>query len=78
MVSPPKPWERGHVKNTNATTPTATPETVETAIVPANSTVKDTVSDATAVASTSNTPALPPRPTTSSLTRTGKILYINI
>ncbi|KAL6605535.1 Peroxin 13, N-terminal region-domain-containing protein [Neocallimastix sp. 'constans'] len=71
MVSPPKPWERGHVKNTNATTPTATPETVETAIVPANSTVKDTVSDATAVASTSNTPALPPRPTTSSLTRTG-------
>ncbi|KAG4108090.1 hypothetical protein H8356DRAFT_919152 [Neocallimastix lanati (nom. inval.)] len=71
MVSPPKPWERGHVKNTNATTPTATPETVETAIVPANSTVKDTVSDTTAVASTSNTPALPPRPTTSSLTRTG-------
>jgi len=73
MVSPPKPWERGYVKNANTTAPSAP---AETAVVTTDSAVKDTASDATAVATSSNAPALPPRPTTSSLTRTGKI-HIN-
>jgi len=68
MVSPPKPWERGYVKNANTTAPSAP---AETAVVTTDSAVKDTASDATAVATSSNAPALPPRPTTSSLTRTG-------
>jgi len=71
MVSPPKPWERGYVKNAGtpvASTPTAA---AATDAVATDSTLKDTASETTAVATTSNTPALPPRPTTSSLTRTG-------
>ena len=76
MVSPPKPWERGYVKNASSSV-TPTPVTDTTAIAAASTDVKDAVSDTTAVATTSTTPALPPRPTTSSLTRSGKIfIYI--
>jgi len=70
MVSPPKPWERA--RNAGAAATPAVPVSAESsAVVPVDSAIKDSSSDATAVATTSNTPALPPRPTTSSLTRTG-------
>jgi len=68
MVSPPKPWERGYVKNSGAHV--TTPAT-ETAVATTDNAIKDNTSDTTAVATTSSTPALPPRPSTSSLTRTG-------
>jgi len=69
MVSPPKPWERGYIKNTGSSVaPTPTTDSTVTA-TPTD--VKDTTSDITAVATTSNTPSLPPRPTSSSLMRTG-------
>jgi len=68
MVSPPKPWERGYVKNTGSSvTPTPVTDTTTSAVTD----IKDATSDTTAVATTSTTPALPPRPTTSSLTRSG-------
>jgi len=74
MVSPPKPWERGYVKNAGTTatpTPAQVPAADSSAVVPVDNAVKDAASDTTAVATTSNTPALPPRPTTSTLNRTG-------
>jgi len=72
MVSPPKPWERGYVKNSGAHV--TTPAT-ETAVATTDNAIKDNTSDTTAVATTSSTPALPPRPSTSSLTRTGIYYY---
>ncbi|ORX88244.1 hypothetical protein BCR32DRAFT_288753 [Anaeromyces robustus] len=70
MVSPPKPWERGYVKNSGAAvTPTPAAAAAENTV--ADSALKDTASETTAVASSSSTPALPPRPSTTSLTRSG-------
>ncbi|ORX41382.1 hypothetical protein BCR36DRAFT_407538 [Piromyces finnis] len=70
MVSPPKPWERGYVKN--AAGSSATPIADTTAVASTAADIKDSAAtDTTAVATTSSTPALPPRPTNSSLTRSG-------
>lgn len=78
MVSPPKPWERGYVKNSSGTM--STPLQSTTSLDNSNTTLNNDTpnNDSTNInASKTDAPSLPPRPSSTSLSRTGYDGYDN-